>query len=108
MYRGTVNGKILPTLAYIFIILLISMVLCIEFVGLIAQKPDMAGLAEFLKPLNEVIVKANAMTEGRRSDFFNHLKSATDSLTALAWIAYTGKDCGERNILHIFCIGYRC
>lgn len=58
------------------------------------QKPDLVGLAEFLKPLNEVIMKANAMTEGRRSDFFNHLKSAADSLTALAWIAYTGKDCG--------------
>ncbi|XVE93220.1 hypothetical protein REPUB_Repub01dG0171600 [Reevesia pubescens] len=58
------------------------------------QKPDMAGLAEFLKPLNEVIMKANAMAEGRRSDFFNHLKSAGDSLSALAWIAYTGKDCG--------------
>lgn len=58
------------------------------------QKPDIAGLAEFLKPLNEVIMKANAMTEGRRSDFFNHLKAAADSLTALAWIAYTGKDCG--------------
>ncbi|KAF3435697.1 hypothetical protein FNV43_RR22789 [Rhamnella rubrinervis] len=58
------------------------------------QKPDLAGLAEFLKPLNEVITKANALTEGRRSDFFNHLKSAADSLSALAWIAYTGKDCG--------------
>ncbi|XP_028772621.1 cyclase-associated protein 1-like [Neltuma alba] len=58
------------------------------------QKPDVAGLAEFLKPLNEVIVKANAMTEGRRSDYFNHLKAAVDSLSALAWIAYTGKDCG--------------
>uniref|UniRef100_A0A5B6ZVJ6 Adenylyl cyclase-associated protein n=1 Tax=Davidia involucrata TaxID=16924 RepID=A0A5B6ZVJ6_DAVIN len=58
------------------------------------RKPDMAGLAEFLKPLNEVITKAIAMTEGRRSDFFYHLKAAADSLTALAWIAYTGKDCG--------------
>ncbi|CAL5444197.1 unnamed protein product [Camellia sinensis] len=29
------------------------------------QKPDMAGLAEFLKPLNNMIMKANAMTEGR-------------------------------------------
>ncbi|XP_057965727.1 cyclase-associated protein 1 [Malania oleifera] len=58
------------------------------------QKPDMVGLSEFLNPLNEVIVKANAMTEGRRSDFFNHLKAATDSLSALAWIAYSGKDCG--------------
>ncbi|CAI9104507.1 OLC1v1003192C2 [Oldenlandia corymbosa var. corymbosa] len=59
-----------------------------------SQKPDMSGLVEFLKPLNEVIVKATTMTEGRRSDFFNHLKAAADSLTALAWIAYTGKDCG--------------
>ncbi|KAL5562973.1 hypothetical protein UlMin_032720 [Ulmus minor] len=58
------------------------------------QKPDQAGLAEFLKPLNEVIIKATALTEGRRSDFFNHLKTAADSLSALAWIAYTGKDCG--------------
>ncbi|KAF8406428.1 hypothetical protein HHK36_008515 [Tetracentron sinense] len=58
------------------------------------QKPDLAGLAEFLKPLNEVIMKANALTEGKRSDFFNHLKTAADSLTALAWIAYSGKDCG--------------
>ncbi|RDY12976.1 Cyclase-associated protein 1, partial [Mucuna pruriens] len=58
------------------------------------QKPDRAGLAEFLKPLNEAIRKATALTEGRRSDFFNHLKAAADSLSALAWIAYTGKDCG--------------
>uniref|UniRef100_A0A9I9DL84 CAP N-terminal domain-containing protein n=1 Tax=Cucumis melo TaxID=3656 RepID=A0A9I9DL84_CUCME len=39
-------------------------------------------------------MKANALTEGRRSDFFNHLKAAADSLSALAWIAFTGKDCG--------------
>lgn len=54
----------------------------------------MVGLVEFLKPLNDVIIKASAMTEGKRSDFFNHLKAVADSLTALAWIAYTGKDCG--------------
>ncbi|XP_072973555.1 cyclase-associated protein 1-like [Typha angustifolia] len=59
-----------------------------------SQKPDLAGLQEFLKPLNGVILKANALTEGRRPDYFNHLKAAADSLTALAWIAYTGKDCG--------------
>ncbi|KAJ6310663.1 hypothetical protein OIU76_015394 [Salix suchowensis] len=58
------------------------------------RKPDLAGLAEFLKPMNEVVMKANAMTEGRRSDFFNHLKAAADSLAALFWIAYTGKECG--------------
>lgn len=59
------------------------------------QKPDIAGLADFLKPLNEVMTKANRLTEGKRSDYFNHLKSAADSLSALAWIAYTGKDCGN-------------
>ncbi|KAF5180273.1 Cyclase-associated protein [Thalictrum thalictroides] len=58
------------------------------------QKPDLAGLAEFLKPLNEVIIKANSLTEGKRSDYFNHLKAGADSLAALAWIAYSGKDCG--------------
>ncbi|CAL9065092.1 cyclase-associated protein 1-like [Musa acuminata AAA Group] len=58
------------------------------------QKPDLAGLQEFLKPLNEVILKASALTEGRRSEFFNHLKTVADSLTALAWVAYSGKDCG--------------
>lgn len=63
--------------------------------GLHLQKPSMSGLAEFLKPLNDVIVKGTKMTEGRRSDLFNHLKAAVDSLTALAWIAYTGKDCGR-------------
>lgn len=66
------------------------------------QKPDVAGFAEFLKPLNEVVMKANKMTEGRRSDFFNHLKTAADSLSALAWIAYTGKDCGKTHFSTIF------
>nr|XP_043622057.1 cyclase-associated protein 1-like isoform X2 [Erigeron canadensis] len=58
------------------------------------QKPDAGGLAEFLRPLNDKLTEANSMSEGRRSDFFNHLKAAAESLTALAWIAYTGKDCG--------------
>lgn len=58
------------------------------------QKPDMAGLVEFLKPLNEVMTKASALTEGKRSNVFHHLKTGADSLSALAWIAYTGKDCG--------------
>ncbi|KAL8223803.1 hypothetical protein R6Q57_019278 [Mikania cordata] len=58
------------------------------------KKPDMVGLGEFLKPLNEKLMKAISMTEGRRSDFFNHLKAVAESLTALAWIAYMGKDQG--------------
>ncbi|XP_031382685.1 cyclase-associated protein 1 isoform X2 [Punica granatum] len=63
-------------------------------VGFFDLKPDLEGLGQFLMPLNEVIMQASALTEGRRSDFFNHLKAVADSLTALAWIAYTGKDCG--------------
>ncbi|KAL1801847.1 hypothetical protein ACET3Z_030494 [Daucus carota] len=59
-----------------------------------SQKPDMAGLCAFLGPLNQVITKANEMTGGKRSDFFNHLKTVAESMSALAWIAYTGKDCG--------------
>lgn len=58
----------------------------------------MAGLVEFLKPLNDLIKKATALTEGRRSDFFHHLKTGADSLTALAWIAYAGKDCGKKKL----------
>ncbi|KAL8542934.1 hypothetical protein ACS0TY_003706 [Phlomoides rotata] len=58
------------------------------------QKPDMTRLVEFLEPLNKVISKASALTEGRRSDYFHHTKTGADSLAALAWIAYTGKDCG--------------
>lgn len=58
----------------------------------------MAGLMEFLKPLNEVIGKASSLAEGRRSDFPHHLKTGADSLAALAWIAYTGKDCGMKYI----------
>ncbi|KAL2319073.1 hypothetical protein Fmac_032949 [Flemingia macrophylla] len=59
-----------------------------------SQKPDLAGLVAFLKPLNEVFTKASTITEGRRYDFFNHLKVGSDSLSALAWIDYTGKYCG--------------
>ncbi|XP_051132753.1 cyclase-associated protein 1-like [Andrographis paniculata] len=58
------------------------------------QKPDTAGLVEFLKPLNDVIAKASTLTEGKRSDFFNHLRTGAESVNALVWIAYTGKNCG--------------
>ncbi|KAL8205244.1 hypothetical protein R6Q57_008795 [Mikania cordata] len=58
------------------------------------QKPDAGGMTEFLRPLNEKLTEATHMTEGPRSDFFNHLRSVAESLTALAWIAYTGKNCG--------------
>uniref|UniRef100_A0A0E0GT13 Adenylyl cyclase-associated protein n=1 Tax=Oryza nivara TaxID=4536 RepID=A0A0E0GT13_ORYNI len=59
------------------------------------QKPaSMADAQDFFKPLNDVIAKAIAMTEGRRPDYFNHIKSVADSLTALAWVLveYRNKD----------------
>ncbi|KAJ3697672.1 hypothetical protein LUZ61_001377 [Rhynchospora tenuis] len=59
-----------------------------------SQKPDIAGLQEFVKPLNDVLTKAQTLTEGRKPEYFNHLKTTADSLTALAWIAFLGKDCG--------------
>ncbi|PON70239.1 Adenylate cyclase-associated CAP [Parasponia andersonii] len=46
----------------------------------LCKNQTLARLAEFLKPVNEVITKANKLIEG--------------SLSALAWIAYTGKECG--------------
>ncbi|CAA0827648.1 Cyclase-associated protein 1 [Striga hermonthica] len=42
----------------------------------------------------DVLISKDAIDEGRRTDFFIHLKTGADSLAALAWIAYTGKDCG--------------
>jgi adenylyl cyclase-associated protein len=62
---------------------------------LVMQKPaSMANAQDFFKPLNDAIGKAAAMTEGRRPDYFNHMKSVADSLAALAWVAFLGKDCG--------------
>jgi adenylyl cyclase-associated protein len=58
------------------------------------QKPDYAGVQEFLKPLNEVVAGAHKLTEGRKPEHFNHLKTIADSLAALAWVAFLGKDCG--------------
>lgn len=63
------------------------------------QKPDGGGMTEFLKPLNDKLAQANNMSEGKRSDFFNHLKAASESLSALIWIAYTGKGCGKQKLL---------
>ncbi|KAL4555645.1 hypothetical protein LXL04_038270 [Taraxacum kok-saghyz] len=58
------------------------------------QKPDAGGLAEFLKPLYDRLAEASTMSEGKRSDYFNHLKATSESLNALIWIAYAGKGCG--------------
>ncbi|GMH02758.1 hypothetical protein Nepgr_004597 [Nepenthes gracilis] len=89
---GKIGDKVLEATKYLEEAFSVQKELLIEVKR--TRKPDMERLAEFLKPLNEVIMKAIALTEGRRSDFFNHQKAVADSLSALAWIAYTGKDCG--------------
>ncbi|CAD6245300.1 unnamed protein product [Miscanthus lutarioriparius] len=58
------------------------------------QKPTMESVTTFMGPLNETILEANALAEGTRSIYANHLKAAAGSLAALAWIGYTGKGCG--------------
>lgn len=58
------------------------------------KKPDLEGLTKMIQPLNERLIKANVLTEGRRTESFNHLKTVAESLTALAWVTYTGKECG--------------
>ncbi|KAI3791593.1 hypothetical protein L2E82_05438 [Cichorium intybus] len=65
------------------------------------EKPDGGAMGEFLRPLNDKIAQANSMSEGKRSDFFNHLKATAtaESLSALIWIAYTGKGCGNKKKL---------
>ncbi|CAM6099043.1 unnamed protein product [Calypogeia fissa] len=58
------------------------------------KKPDVAELQNLFGPLGEAITKANKLTEGKRTDAYNHQKVVAESLTTLTWVAYTGKDCG--------------
>ena len=52
--------------------------------SLVVQKPaSMADAHDFFKPLTDMIAKATAMTEHRKPDYFNHLKSVADSLPTL-------------------------
>ncbi|EEC76093.1 hypothetical protein OsI_13337 [Oryza sativa Indica Group] len=56
-------------------------------------------LAEAFAVSKDRLVQAKQLqqlrcTEGRRPDYFNHIKSVADSLTALAWVGFLGKDCG--------------
>jgi adenylyl cyclase-associated protein len=62
---------------------------------MIPQQPSIEGLTKLIQPLSELITKANAFTEGRRSHTYNILKTIAECLPALLWVVYTGKDCGE-------------
>ncbi|KAL2611546.1 hypothetical protein R1flu_023238 [Riccia fluitans] len=58
------------------------------------KQPAIEGLQKLIKPLADSIQKANSLTEGRRTDAYNHQKVVAESLASLSWIVYTGKDCG--------------
>jgi adenylyl cyclase-associated protein len=59
----------------------------------------MESVAVFTRPLDEMVLGANALAEGTRSNHANHLKGAAGSLAALAWIGYTDKNCGGYQFL---------
>lgn len=75
------------------------MCLCVSI-----QQPDLQNLQKLIQPLAGVITKAFNLTEGRRSDAYNHLKTVAESMAALSWVVYTGKECGE---LLLCCYGDR-
>ncbi|KAL3682851.1 hypothetical protein R1sor_000873 [Riccia sorocarpa] len=58
------------------------------------KQPDTAGLQKLIQPLADAIQKANSLTEGKRTDAYNHQKVVVESLASLSWVVYTGKDCG--------------
>ncbi|KAJ7564243.1 hypothetical protein O6H91_02G009100 [Diphasiastrum complanatum] len=59
----------------------------------VCEQPDVPSLQKLLKPLADVTSKANSLTEGKRTDTYNHLKTVAESLQALFWVLYT-KDNG--------------
>lgn len=58
------------------------------------KQPDATELQKLLKPLGDTLIKGTALTDGKRTDAYNHLKVIAESLSALTWVAFTGKDCG--------------
>ncbi|GBG75815.1 hypothetical protein CBR_g21060 [Chara braunii] len=58
------------------------------------KAPGMQTITSIAAPIVDCITKANTLNEGKRTDHFNHLKAASESMQALTWVLFTGKDCG--------------
>lgn len=58
------------------------------------KQPDATELQKLLKPLGDALTKGSSLTDGKRTDAYNHFKVIAESLSALTWVAFTGKDCG--------------
>ncbi|GJM96435.1 hypothetical protein PR202_ga13271 [Eleusine coracana subsp. coracana] len=78
-----IGGKVLDVTKVLAEAFTVAMDLLVQAKQL--QKPaSMADAQDFFKPLNDVITKANAMTEGRRPDYFNHLKTHVEESWQMA------------------------
>ncbi|GJP53057.1 hypothetical protein CLOM_g12195 [Closterium sp. NIES-68] len=58
------------------------------------KKPDASALPKLLEPLAAAMAAAGKLAEGKRTDAYNHVKAVAESVAALSWVAYSGKDCG--------------
>ncbi|GAQ84855.1 Adenylate cyclase-associated protein [Klebsormidium nitens] len=58
------------------------------------KAPTPAEMQALVSPVGEVMMKAGSLTEGKRTDEFQHLKAVADSLQALTWVLYAGKESG--------------
>lgn len=58
------------------------------------KRPDPEALQKLVQPIADALTKAYSLTEGKRTDAFNHQKAVAESLLALLWVCYTGRDCG--------------
>jgi hypothetical protein len=65
------------------------------------QRPDPEALQKLVQPLADALTKAYSLTEGKRTDAFNHQKAVAESLLALSWVCYTGRDCGTARDLRL-------
>lgn len=58
------------------------------------QRPSPEAMQKVVQPLADALTKAHSLTEGKRTEAFNHQKAVAESLLALSWVCYTGRDCG--------------
>eukprot|EP01018_Ginkgo_biloba_P016405 Gb_25556 [translate_table: standard] len=56
-------------------------------------KPDIENLKKLVEPINESMIKIKTMTEAKKSENYNHLKTVEESILGLAWVMYSGKEC---------------
>lgn len=69
------------------------------------QRPNPEAMQKLVQPLADALTKAHRLTEGKRTDAFNHQKAVAESLLALTWVCYAGRDCGTARDHFLLSIG---